>query len=322
MTHDQRNSRQDKYRVSVVIPNYNYAPHIGAALDSVLAQSIQPLEIIVVDDGSTDDSIQVVRSYGDKVHLIEQKNQHVSAARNTGIKAATGNWIALLDSDDLWHPRKLEFQIKALTENPDWAFVASCPDETDDFPQAFDADLQPATHAIDIRDFITKNQMSSSDALIKASCFEKAGMFDTSLKSAEDRDMWHRLTKLYKGGQVELPLYQYRKHPFQLNRNIELAIETRKTVIRRLFDNNPELKSHKRAAWANHHYENAIAYRDHVNRPFSALGSVVLSLILHPGNYFPDITIKRLKFLTITLLRACTPAKTANQKTRHTSHGE
>ncbi|HID45618.1 MAG TPA: glycosyltransferase family 2 protein [Chromatiaceae bacterium] len=311
MTHDYRSSQQGEYKISVVIPNYNYALYIGEALNSVLAQSVQPYEIIVVDDGSTDNSVQIVRSYGDKVRLIEQENQHVSAARNAGIKAAKGNWIALLDSDDLWHPRKLEFQIKASIENPDWSFVASRPDETDNFPQAFDTDLQPASHAIDIRDFITKSQMSSSDALIKSSCFDKTGMFDTSLKSAEDRDMWHRLTKLCKGGQVELPLHQYRKHPFQLNRNIELAIETRKMVIRRLFESNPELKTYKKDAWANHYYENAVAYRDHVNRPFAALGSVMLSLIMHPGNYLPNITVKRFKFMAVTLLRAFTPGKTA-----------
>jgi len=308
---DSEHTLRGKYRISVVIPNYNYAPYICAALDSVLTQSFPIHEVIVVDDGSTDDSVTVIKSYDDRVRLIEQRNLHVSAARNTGINAAKGNWIALLDADDLWHPRKLEFQINALERNPDWSFVASCPDETDEFPQTFDEDLQTNMHPVDIRDFITKNQMSSSDALIRASCFNKTGLFDTSLKSAEDREMWHRLTRMCMGGQVELPLYQYRKHPFQLNRNIELAIETRKTVIKRLFENNPELKAYKKAAWANHYYENAIAYRDHVNRPFIALGSVLISLTLHPGSYFPDITGKRLKFLVVTLLRAFTPGKAA-----------
>ncbi len=310
MPNNDKNTLQDKYRISVVMPNYNYAQHLAAALDSILAQSFPAHEIIVVDDGSTDNSIEIIRSYGKKVHLIEQENLHVSAARNAGIKAAAGNWISLLDSDDLWHPRKLELQVNALERNADWSFVASCPDETDRFPQSFDKDLQVKMRPIDIRDFITKNQMSSSDALIRATCFDKAGLFDTSLKSAEDRDMWHRLTKACKGGQVELPLYQYRKHPLQLNRNIKLAIETRKTVIKRLFENNPELKGYKRAAWANHYYENAIAYRDHVNRPFAALGNVLTSLILHPGSYFPGFTVKRLKFLAVTLQRVFIPRKT------------
>ncbi len=303
MTDKSLQPLREKYRISVVIPNYNYQQYVGEALDSVLAQSFPAHEIIVVDDGSTDDSVRVVSSYGDKVRLIEQQNQHLSAARNTGIRAAAGNWIALLDSDDLWHPLKLEFQIRALEQHPDWAFVSSQPDETDDFPQPLEPTPTPEARTIDIRDFITKNQMSGSDALIRKDCFDDTGLFDTSLRSCEDRDMWHRLTRLYKGGQLQLPLYQYRKHPLQMNHNIEVMIDTRKTVINRLFQNNPDLKPFERQAWSNHFFETAVSYRDHVNRPFAALGNALISLAKYPGNYYPGITSKRIKFLAVTLMR-------------------
>jgi len=309
MTDESLQTLREKYRISVVIPNYNYQQYVGEALDSVLAQSFPAHEIIVVDDGSTDDSVNVVASYGDKVRLIEQRNQHLSAARNTGIKAATGNWIALLDSDDLWHPLKLEFQVRALEQHPDWAFVSSQPDETNGFPQPLDPTPTPEARAIDIRDFITKNQMSGSDALIRKDCFDNTGLFDTSLKSCEDRDMWHRLTRLYKGGQIQLPLYQYRKHPLQMNHNIEVMIATRKTVINRLFENNPDLKQFERQAWSNHFFETAVSYRDHVNRPFAALGNALISLLKYPGNYYPGITKKRIKFLAVTLLRIIIPGR-------------
>ncbi|WP_457673034.1 glycosyltransferase family 2 protein [Thiolapillus sp.] len=309
MTDNSLQALGQKYRISVVIPNYNYEQYVGEALDSVLAQSFPAHEIIVVDDGSTDNSVQVISAYGDKVRLIEQPNQHLSAARNTGINAATGNWIALLDSDDLWHPLKLELQVRALEQHPDWAFVSSQPDESDDFPQPLEVVSAPEARAIDIRDFITKNQMSGSDALIRKDCFNDTGLFDTSLKSCEDRDMWHRLTRLYKGGQLQLPLYQYRKHPLQMNHNIDVMIDTRKTVIERLFKNNPELKHLERQAWSNHYFETAISYRDHVHRPLAALGNAVISLLKYPGNYYPGITAKRLKFLAVTLLRSIKPGR-------------
>ena len=102
--------------VSVVIPTYNRSALITRALDSVLAQTVKPHEILVVDDGSTDDTASLVRKHYPAVQLIRQKNTGVSAARNAGITAATGEWVALLDSDDAWLPRKLERQVHAVEQ--------------------------------------------------------------------------------------------------------------------------------------------------------------------------------------------------------------
>src|SRR5438045_4325502 len=93
--------------VSVVIPNYNYARYVGDAVDSVLGQTYADLEVIVVDDGSTDASRDVLLSYGDSVKTISQQNQGVSAARNNGVAASRGEFVAFLDADDLWLPEKV-----------------------------------------------------------------------------------------------------------------------------------------------------------------------------------------------------------------------
>src|SRR5262245_24730960 len=98
------------FLVSVVIPTFNRAHLITGAIESVLAQTLPPLEIIVVDDGSTDDTPERLAPYLDRIVFLGQENRGVSAARNAGIQAARGNLIAFLDSDDVWHPRKIEIQ--------------------------------------------------------------------------------------------------------------------------------------------------------------------------------------------------------------------
>src|SRR6266508_897311 len=103
--------------VSVVIPNYNCGRFLEETLESVFAQAYPAVEVIVVDDGSTDDSLQVLEKYAGRVNVIRQANQGVSAARNAGIRASHGELVALLDADDLWHPDKLAKQV-ALFANP------------------------------------------------------------------------------------------------------------------------------------------------------------------------------------------------------------
>jgi len=104
--------------ISVVIPTYNRSHTLARALDSVIAQSVQPLEIIVIDDGSTDDTGTLVKSQYPDVKLYRQSNHGVSHARNRGIESANGEWIAFLDSDDAWYPGKLEAQLRELERNP------------------------------------------------------------------------------------------------------------------------------------------------------------------------------------------------------------
>src|SRR5947199_8414115 len=92
------------------MPAYNYARYLREAIDSALGQTCAPLEVIVVDDGSTDETPEVLSSYGDRIRVIRQQNQGVAVARNAGIAAAGGDYLAFLDSDDIWYPRKLELQ--------------------------------------------------------------------------------------------------------------------------------------------------------------------------------------------------------------------
>ena len=104
--------------LSVVIPTYNCGAFVGQAIDSALAQTYPAVEVVVVDDGSTDDTAERLRAYGGRIRVVTQENRGLSAARNAGIAAAGGTYVALLDSDDAFHPRKLEFQLRHLTTDP------------------------------------------------------------------------------------------------------------------------------------------------------------------------------------------------------------
>jgi len=105
-------------KVSVIIPAYNAAPYIRATIDSVLNSTFKDFEVIVVDDGSTDETYKLLQNISHKVKVIRQENQGLSGARNTGIKNSTGEYIALLDSDDIWHQDKLKSQVEVLDLNP------------------------------------------------------------------------------------------------------------------------------------------------------------------------------------------------------------
>src|SRR5689334_19281127 len=110
-------------RTSVVIPAYNYGRYLGRAIDSALAQTRPVDEIIVVDDGSTDNTREVAESFGERIIYVYQKNKGLSAARNTGIRKATGDWVAFLDADDWWHPDKIKRQLEAASKDPEIGLV-------------------------------------------------------------------------------------------------------------------------------------------------------------------------------------------------------
>src|SRR5690348_13396065 len=107
-------------RVSVVIPSYNSAQYVGAAIESVLVQTVPDVEILVVDDGSKDATREVVARYGDRARYLYQENAGVAVARNHGIRESSGEWIGFLDADDTWLPQKLERQLAALAAAPEY----------------------------------------------------------------------------------------------------------------------------------------------------------------------------------------------------------
>ncbi|MCP4713211.1 MAG: glycosyltransferase family 2 protein, partial [Planctomycetes bacterium] len=191
------------YMVSVVIPAYRCEGVIGRTIESVLGQTRAADEIIVVDDGSGDKTADVVGRYGDKVRFISQENAGASAARNTGIAAAKGDWIALLDGDDEWLENKLELQMGILERHPELMWVTGnylrclCGPEK----RAAELDETKARHLLGGQDSFESHFSASAAGaggwtgtmVIKREALIEAGLFRPEQKRANDLDMWWRV---------------------------------------------------------------------------------------------------------------------------------
>jgi glycosyltransferase involved in cell wall biosynthesis len=172
--------------VSVVIPTYNYARYLPEAIDSALAQTFTDREIIVIDDGSTDDTAQVVRRFGDRVIYEAQVNAGLPAARNRGCALARGEYLAFLDADDVWMPDKLERQLRTLRENPTAVMVCGMMNriDIDGKPlQGIKPGLWPGETAMEM---LERGTALPSTWVVRRSCFERTGGFDPNLTAMED----------------------------------------------------------------------------------------------------------------------------------------
>ena len=209
-------------KISVVIPTFNRISLVARAIDSVLKQSLNPYEIIVVDDGSDDGTSEMIQNKYKSIKLIQQQNNGVSAARNNGIKHAKGDWIALLDSDDEWTEKKLENQVDRLIKTPEYDFCH--------------------TNEIWIRNGVRVNQrkkhekyggyifdkcldicrISPSSVLFRKNILDHVGWFDNQLPVCEDYDLWLRITAEYRILFIDDPLIiKYGGHDDQLSHGVE-----------------------------------------------------------------------------------------------------
>ncbi|MBN1124757.1 MAG: glycosyltransferase family 2 protein [Sedimentisphaerales bacterium] len=189
--------------VSVVIPAYNSARYIRRALDSVLAQTVPVRQILVIDDGSTDDTAQVVSEYGGRVEYIYQANAGAGAARNTGIQAATSEWIAFLDADDEWLPHRLESQAELLKKHSELVWVGgnfiNCVCRTEQ--RAPSLDLRECEELLMGKEVVENYFQAlfggidpcTDTILIRRNVLIEAGLFSTDLKRGNDYDMWWRI---------------------------------------------------------------------------------------------------------------------------------
>lgn len=220
-------------KISVIIPCYNAERYIVSAISSVLAQNWPNLEIVVVDDGSSDRSAELICASFPEVRLVQQRNQGIAVARNHGIACAQGDWIAFLDADDVWLPGKLQAQWDTLSAvpgarmchtafefwtstepSPEPAFLAALQSRSGDRRRWFGVSgwIYPQ--------LLLDCAVWTSTVLVHRSVFSEVGQFDQSLRIGEDYDLWLRISRVTQILHVAFPYALYRRHSTSITRSI------------------------------------------------------------------------------------------------------
>lgn len=210
---------EPKPPVSVIIPTFNRAWCVREAVDSVLGQEFSGFELIVVDDGSSDETPQMLLAYGSALRMLRQENRGVSAARNAGIAAARGELIAFLDSDDIWLPGKLARQVEFFRRHPE-ALIC----QTEELWVKNGCRVNPGRRHRKRGGMIFEPSLdlclvSPSAVMLRRGLFHRVGLFDERLPACEDYDLWLRVSCRFSVELIETPLIVKRGgHPDQLSR--------------------------------------------------------------------------------------------------------
>ncbi|MEW5806018.1 MAG: glycosyltransferase [Acidobacteriota bacterium] len=229
--------------VSVIIPAYNSERYIEEALESALAQTFPGIEIIVVDDGSTDGTASILKKYEGRIRYFFQENRGLAAARNSGIKLASGSYLAFLDADDLFLPEKIALQKNFLDAHPEAAMVFS------DF-EYFGGSLlrHPIPDSFKrgegdpFIDLFLFNCIAIPTILTRKESFDEIGLFDEELMAVEDYDFYLRLARKKRIGFIDRVLARVRLHPENMSRDAELMCEYELRVMDKAIQRNPELR--------------------------------------------------------------------------------
>jgi len=218
--------------ISCIVPVFNGERYIAETIKSILDQTLAPLEIIVVDDGSTDSTHDVLRPFGDHIQIVTQKNQGPSGARNRGLEQSRGEFVAFLDADDLWIPEKLELQIERMDEMP---HAQLCSGHIKSFwiPELDHERVQLENHPY----HQSRALLSPCTVLTRREIFERVGRFDPELQNGEDTDWFMRAMKL--GVVIEtLPdlLVHRRQHLSNLTRTTQPSADAVLELLKRTLD--------------------------------------------------------------------------------------
>lgn len=229
---------KDKVKVSVVIPAYNAARFVTAAIDSVLAQTVQDFEILVVDDGSTDSTREVLARYDSpKVQYLYKPNGGVSSARNFGIEKARGKYIAFLDADDLWMPEKLEKQVTLLESNEEIGLCYAATEKVDENLQT--VGYIQANSYKDYCEALLLNLNivagSCSSAIVRRDAALQTNGFDAKFSTCADWEYWLRLSLLTRFAPVEEYLVKYRVVPGSMSSDPYISKRDTLGVLNKFF---------------------------------------------------------------------------------------
>lgn len=276
--------------VSVIVPSYNMAHFLPQAVQSALDQNYPDVEVQIIDDGSTDNTPEVVRQWegNPRVRVHRQVNGGLSHARNQGIALTRGPFIALLDADDLWVPQKLAMQIALFQDRPEVGVVYSGYQRIDGEGQPLSTEPTTMHRGRVSAALLIENFLPASSVVVRRECFERHGGFDVALRTGEDYDMWLRLSAHYEFDFIAERATRYRIWGGQMSHDYRARYETGIRTMQRFLDENPGTvdRAAVRRAWA-HTYTgrgDVTLWRAHDR--VGALRDYLLALSFGPG-YWP-----------------------------------
>jgi glycosyltransferase involved in cell wall biosynthesis len=219
-------------RFSVVIPSFNSAPVAGRAIESVLSQTCRDFDVVVVDDGSADSTADVLRSYRGRIQCIHQANSGAAAARNRGIAASDGQYVAFLDADDIWYPHKLGEIEKAIAAHPGAGLFYS--DYKAVTGEGRPLRVERCRHVVGqgYGFLLLHNFMQTSTVVCKRECFDACGLFHEAFRRREDWDMWLRIARRFSLVHVPSVLGEYTLEPLRQDCSCIETLEHRQIIDR------------------------------------------------------------------------------------------
>lgn len=272
--------------VSVVIATYNMGQYINQAVDSILQQTWKNLEVIVIDDGSTDNTTKVMSNYqtDSRVHYIRTENQGQPKAKNRGIQNTRGDFIAFCDADDLWEKNKLEVQMP-LFENPRVGVVYSEVSNIDENNRRYINKASETRHSgIITNHMLIENFVPFGTAVIRRECVEKNGMFDEEFRMGIDWDLWLRYSLDWEFAYTPERTYIYRVWSGQMSTNYRGRYEFATRILKKFIANNGNQLDTKyvKKAWADMHIREAVIYARNEKLFLMPLRKILHGLWLDP----------------------------------------
>lgn len=272
--------------VSVIIPCYNYARFLRDAVDSVLAQSAPVLEILLIDDGSTDETPELAVTYPAPVRYIQQANAGLSAARNRGIAEAQGEFVAFLDADDAFEPRMIERCVAEFARlGPDWGLVAVESRGINVEGKPFPRREQPWKFSGEVRarDLVIKNRFVPT-VMVRRAIFDQVGGFDPELRSSEDREMWIRVATVSRVWLLDEVLALKRSHGSNMSGNGARQSANIEKVLRKTEASGKVGQGQRwfwAKAWSFYYFQSALMLKGNGNWR-GAFGNLLRSMVLWP----------------------------------------
>jgi glycosyltransferase involved in cell wall biosynthesis len=289
--------------VSVIIPAYNAARTLETTVQSVYGQSLQDFEIVIVDDGSKDNTLEVaqrIAASDSRIKVVAQPNSGAAAARNTGIKAAGGEYVAFLDADDLWLPQKLERQIALLNSEKEAAAV-----QTGAYYVNDDLEVLSVRPCVIPKDVLLETLLFRSfpalmsTLLVERSAFDKIGLLNTKLVILEDWELAIRLSRFCNLKSIEEPLALYRNYPGNRSRDLSIHIKPGQIILEKLFQD-PTLPVHikqRKALIYSTFYRMLSGAAFNVGKYGDTLKFGIKSLLTHPSAliYMASLPLRKIR---------------------------